>query len=121
MLTSSHYLLGGFLASTCAIGALLHPAMPHASDPAAEFLDPYGSETIDISYRGSGRLEGDPEQPDLNQQSSAQGDYSDELSSQDDSSSLERASSDPTSSNSASRGKDLVSHRGSGRVRPSLL
>ncbi|MGD1863874.1 MAG: hypothetical protein ACFB0D_04900 [Phormidesmis sp.] len=60
MLTSSHYLLGGFLAVSCAIGALLQPNSSATSNlPQSIFGEP-GHETVDISYRGSGRVDDYP-------------------------------------------------------------
>ena len=119
MLTSSHYLLGGFLASSCALGVVLQSSMPANFERLQNTAEPSIGETIDVSYRGSGRVEGDPETNDL--KNAAQGIHLEASDSDLDSLDVidvNIAGSEGTSSSQASGGKDLVSHRGSGRVRP---
>ncbi|MEL6553530.1 MAG: hypothetical protein AAFQ63_08740 [Cyanobacteria bacterium J06621_11] len=120
MLTSSHYLLGGFLASSCAAGMLLQNSVPAASYLSPGVMDSSVNETIDVSYRGSGRADSDPETRDL--KDATQGSHYSEVSETDldslDIADVDGTSSERASGSHASGGKDLVSHRGSGRVRP---
>lgn len=93
MLTSHHYLLGGLMAVSCATGILSHGVatlqngLPISSESAT-------TEAVDVSYRGSGRLD---ETPD-NQKSEAY-----------------------TDSDDGYRDRGPLAHRGSGRIRPQAL
>lgn len=120
MLTSSQYLLGGFLAGSCTLGVLLQTSMPAAFELLPETAEPSVSETIDVSYRGSGRVDSEPDTEDLKNANQASH-YSEAVESDLDSLDLvdvDSAGAESASSSYASGGKDLVSHRGSGRVRP---
>ena len=89
MLTSSLYLLGGFLAAACATGALLQThSLATSNVPAAPGVP--ARETVDIAYRGSGRLDDSPVRKKVQYTSLA-------------------------------LGKNIVAHRGSGRIRPSSI
>ncbi|MEM6867950.1 MAG: hypothetical protein AAF528_06180 [Cyanobacteria bacterium P01_C01_bin.121] len=90
MLTSSHYLLGGFLAAFCTIGGLLHPSSSATSNLPQAHFEASTLKSFDISYRGSGRSSNQP-MPKKNIYTS----FYD--------------------------GKTVISHRGSGRIRPSSI
>lgn len=91
MLTSSHYWFGGLFAVSCAIGGLAAPASPSLQLPKVSFKEAI-SESIDVPYRGSGRLE---EMPPIQ-----------EKTYRHNSSHQKNLASD-----------SLASHRGSGRIR----
>jgi len=66
MLTSHHYLLGGLVAVSCATGILSNgvAASQNWTPVSAESAPSESVETIDavdVSYRGSGRTNTDPE------------------------------------------------------------
>ena len=68
MLTSYHYLLGGFITVSCSIGVTLNSPNQAASRSLPQGL--FGtslSSTLDIAYRGSGRLDGDQNRQKVNQ------------------------------------------------------
>lgn len=106
MLTFYHYLLGGFMAVSCVTGALLTPSLQAMSYEQLEVsslgrsLEQSNENsqegTIDIAYRGSGRLDNSPEQS----QKSAE------------------VTRTETTAN-GDEGSFLMSHRGSGRIVPS--
>ena len=63
MLTYYHYLLSGFFAATCAASALVgsmtstSPALTLSTPPETD-----AAETVDVSYRGSGRANDAPKE-----------------------------------------------------------
>ena len=64
MLTSHHYLFGGFVAVSCATGLLSYSGtafqnLPQLSSRQAASTQAL-SETVDVSYRGSGRVGDNP-------------------------------------------------------------
>ena len=65
MLTYYHYLLGGLFAATCVAGNLigsfnLTPPTSTLAAPSVDSID--SNETIDVSYRGSGRVDDAPKE-----------------------------------------------------------
>jgi len=111
MLTTSHYLLGGFLAGSCAIGALLYPSNSNHSNLSNTLFDTSVEETVDISYRGSGRVDEEPNS-DKTKSYSAVTPENGDLSNTHTLDHLYTSTSDD---------EDLISHRGSGRIRPFSL
>lgn len=108
MLTSYQYLLGGYMAVSCVTGALTSIYIEDSSSHASqETLGPLLSEAVDVAYRGSGRLDSAPNR-DKNAFQSAR-------------SSMEASMGASQKSLSGYRNKVLLSHRGSGRIVPSLI
>lgn len=61
MLTYYHYLLSGLFAATCTANALIGIMRP--ASPVLTLLTPTGAdsaEAVDVSYRGSGRIDDVP-------------------------------------------------------------
>ncbi|MGD1899015.1 MAG: hypothetical protein ACFB16_18935 [Phormidesmis sp.] len=124
MLNSSHYLLGGLLAGSCALGALLQTSVTESAYQPHRTIESSVSKTVEVAHRGSGRLNRESTPNDLNNSSAQNSLYvenADINGTSMEMSDSELAESNGASNSSTSGGKDLVSHRGSGRVRPSLL
>ncbi len=111
MLTTSHYLLGGLLAGSCAIGALLHPPNPPGSSLSDTLFDTSVDETVDVSYRGSGRVDGDPASDRTKGYSAVTPERG----------AVNHAHPQNQLYESTAEDEDIISHRGSGRIRPSSL
>ncbi|MEL6604489.1 MAG: hypothetical protein AAFP20_14830 [Cyanobacteria bacterium J06614_10] len=108
MLTSYQYLLGGCVAVSCVTGALTSIYIEDSSSHASqETLGPLLSEAVDVAYRGSGRLDSTPNRGKSAFQS-ARAAFG---------ASLEASEQ----SLNGYRSKVLLSHRGSGRIVPSLI
>ena len=63
MLTYYHYLLSGLFAASCAAIAFVSPTatpLPHST--LSTSTEAESAETIDISYRGSGRIDDVPKE-----------------------------------------------------------
>ena len=64
MLTSHHYLLGSLVAVSCATGIISHSVaasqnwLPVSSESA--LVEYAGTDAVDVSYRGSGRMNDTP-------------------------------------------------------------
>lgn len=67
MLTSHHYLLGGLIAVSCATGILSNGVtasqdwLPVSAEPALSDSAETTVNAVDVSYRGSGRADSEPE------------------------------------------------------------
>ena len=65
MLTSYHYLLSGFTAAFVAT-SILHSTDMNLQRSLSGFFQLSTSEAVDVAYRGSGRLEGNPNESTKN-------------------------------------------------------
>jgi len=115
MLTSYHYLLGSFMAVSCVTSAFFMPSPQYASYPAEP--------TIDVAYRGSGRLDGAPglTQPgtkNISSQISQRTDHPDAAIDTGLSSDLGSNLGTELSALTTEEDSFLLSHRGSGRIVP---
>ena len=63
MLTYYHYLLGSFLAATCVVSALVGSTTSASSSLTLSLpAEAESTETLDVSYRGSGRVDDAPKE-----------------------------------------------------------
>lgn len=67
MLTYYYHLLSGLFAVTCAASVFAGPLAANRHPTPTDLLEAESSETIDVSYRGSGRLDDVPKEETSNQ------------------------------------------------------